>query len=579
MMDGMSEDGGVPSRPPSEEREGLGLGGILQPRECLVQQEDFVDNEYSLGSLDLVGEEPQNCAVIAIRLCQGKLLVGVPEAVWHRSLSRRRLPPKALSRPVLAAVVACSATKRAEEDADIVASTKVWTGLLDPMMEKEISYVEGLEFDHHFGLVGEELALPYGKALVEVANEHFGFVTAESEVQQPHGAVPPLEDRLRMLEENLEAMRGSLAAIAGEARGGGRAVPLPAKPSPKPAPAPKDLPGMDPTTVRAALQAGIPAHHLEEMAKIMRTRPARLEDVPRKSALKKPAQGGARGRRRGWRSRTYPRRIWICRRTSEQRLGGSDHPADHHCQQTHRRRGEEGQARPDPGRRRWFGQSCRWKLPPYVSQELSGLESSATLSSGRPEIPVPSGGGELARRLSWEGCECRRTPSPRHDCERLAYQQEPNPELPAACEVVLGFRRDLGRRAEEARARCALMMCAADQAAIDGGNWLMSTVALLEPVPPYQQFANHLAPGPAEPQYSMLYDPRWAEIFLTHLKEVDSFVDTKKKLGGRGAGKIETEEEKTARAKAAAAKAKSKAERAERARAQRTGGSEGGGGG
>ena len=37
-------------------------------------------------------------------------------------------------------------------------------------------------------------------------------------------------------------------------------------------------------------------------------------------------------------------------------------------------------------------------------------------------------------------------------------------------------------RAEEARARCALMMCAADQAAIDGGNWLMSTVALLEPV-------------------------------------------------------------------------------------------------
>ena len=106
-------------------------------------------------------------------------------------------------------------------------------------------------------------AIPYGKALVEVANEHFGFVTAESEVQQPHGAVPPLEDRLRMLEENLEAMRGSLAAIAGEARGGSCAVPLPAKPSPKPAPAPKDLPGMDPTTVRAALQAGIPAHHLE----------------------------------------------------------------------------------------------------------------------------------------------------------------------------------------------------------------------------------------------------------------------------------------------------------------------------
>ena len=586
MMDGMSEDGGVPSRPPSEEREGLGVGGILQPRECLVQQEDFVDNEYSLGSLDLVGEEPQNCAVIAIGLCQGKLLVGVPETVWHRSLSRRRLPPKALSRPVLAAVVACSATKRAE-DADIVASTKVWIGLLDPMMEKEISYVEGLDFDHHFGLVGEELALPYGKALVEVANEHLGFVTAESEVQQPHGAVPPLEDRLRMLEENLEAMRGSLAAIAGEARGGGRAVPLPAKPSPKPAPAPKDLPGMDPTTVRAALQAGIPAHHLEEMAKIMRTRPARLEDVPRKSALKKPAQGGALGETEdeeedgevelipdvsgsagGPQNKDLEAAI-IQLTTIASKLtggevkkdkldqildggGGSGSHADGSSHPTSRKNSVALRAL----------QRCLRDDPKYLYQvveaNLQGDFLGRAASAGEPRVPGTTVRGWLTSKSQIQN-----------------YQQHVR-----WCWALGGIWDALIEgRAEEARARCALMMCAADQAAIDGGNWLMSTVALLEPVPPYQQFANHLAPGPAEPQYSMLYDPRWAEIFLTHLKEVDSFVDTKKKLGGRGSGKTETEEEKTARAKAAAAKAKSKAERAERARAQRTGGSEGGGGG
>lgn len=108
-------------------------------------------------------------------------------------------------------------------------------------------------------------------------------------------------------------------------------------------------------------------------------------------------------------------------------------------------------------------------------------------------------------------------------------------------------------------------------------GYLMSTVALLEPVPPYQQFATHTAPSPAEAQHSALYDSRWAEIFLTHLKEVDSFVDAKKKLSNKGAPKGETEEEKVARARAAAAKAKSKAEKAERMRTQRAGGSEGGG--
>ena len=402
-----------------------------------------------------------------------------------------------------------------------------------------------------------------------------------------HGTVPPLEDRLRMLEENLEAMRGSLAAIAGEARGGGRAVPLPAKPSPKPAPAPKDLPGMDPTTVRAALQAGIPAHHLEEMAKIMRTRPARLEDVPRKSALKKPAQGGALGETEdeeedgevelipdvsgsagGPQNKDLEAAI-IQLTTIASKLtggevkkdkldqildggGGSGSHADGSSHPTSRKNSVALRAL----------QRCLRDDPKYLYQvveaNLQGDFLGRAASAGEPRVPGTTVRGWLTSKSRIQN-----------------YQQHVR-----WCWALGGIWDALIEgRAEEARARCALMMCAADQAAIDGGNWLMSTVALLEPVPPYQQFANHLAPGPAEPQYSMLYDPRWAEIFLTHLKEVDSFVDTKKKLGGRGSGKTETEEEKTARAKAAAAKAKSKAERAERARAQRTGGSEGGGGG
>ena len=139
--------------------------------------------------------------------------------------------------------------------------------------------------------------LPYGKALVEVANEHFGFVTAESEMAPTPAVVQvaPMEDRMKKLEDSLEAIRGSLAELAGEPRGGCRAVPLPAKKPKKKEKAAGAVAGMDPTTVQAARQAGIPESHLEEMSKILRSRPQKLEDVPRKGALVKPAPSGPLG--------------------------------------------------------------------------------------------------------------------------------------------------------------------------------------------------------------------------------------------------------------------------------------------
>lgn len=44
---------------------------------------------------------------------------------------------------------------------------------------------------------------------------------------------------------------------------------------------------MDSGTVKAALDAGVPMAHLQEMGKILRARPARLEEVPRKPIAKK----------------------------------------------------------------------------------------------------------------------------------------------------------------------------------------------------------------------------------------------------------------------------------------------------
>ena len=587
-MSGMTEDGSQPSRAPSGELERLEEEtGPFAPRDCLVQQEDCIDNDYLLGSLDLVGEEAENCAVIAVGLCQGRLLVGVPEAVWHRSLSKRRLPPKALSKAVLVAVVACRSGQRLTDE-DIVASTKVWIGLLDPQMEKDVTFMEGLAFDHHFGKVEEELALPYGKALVEVANEHFGFVTAESEVKQPTPSQrkPPLEERMQTLEANLDAIKGSLEALAGNVPGGGRAVPLPPKKAKeKAAPKAPALGGMDPTTVQAALQAGVPMEHLEQMSKILRTRPQKLEDVPRKAALQKPAKRGpldesedeegdgevelipAEDGSAGHRGSADLETAVIKLTAIASKLAGEGKEKIDQILDGGGGAGSQGETGGHPSSRKnsvalRAHQRCLREDPKYIYQvveaNLQGDFLGRAASAGEPRVAGTTVRGWLTSRSRIQN-----------------YQQHVR-----WCWALGGVWDALmDGRAEEARARCALMMCAADQAAIDNGNWLMSTVALLEPVPPYQQFANHTAPSTAEAQYSALYDPRWAEIFLTQLKEIDSFVDTKKKLGNKSSpGKNDKEEENPDKARAAAAKAKKKAERAERARAQRSGGSEGGGG-
>ena len=82
----------------------------------------------------------------------------------------------------------------------------------------------------------------------------------------------------------------------------------------------------------------------------------------------------------------------------------------------------------------------------------------------------------------------------------------------------------------EARARCSLLLGASDQASIDGGSWLLGNIALLEPAPPYHLFVNRGQISNQDLQHTALLDPRWIEVFLGHVKEVDSFQEAKKKL-------------------------------------------------
>ena len=450
---------------------------------------------------------------------------------------------------------ACSKEARGDEE-DIIQEIRVWVGFLDRRMESELKFQPDLGLGLHFGSARGEFLVPFGPALVEVANEHFGFVTAESGGPGAPQAPTTVEGRLSQLERMIEGVNANLSSLIG--------APSVMAPRPKVRSSQEKnaqarkadrgggVAGLNPTTVAAALEAGVPMAHLEEMGKILQSKPPRLEDVPRKPTLKKKAG-----------------------------------PLEESAEEEEESEGAE--LIPDDA----GGADQKGVIPPQsIEQALLQLTTIATKltkadqkkdkldlilegsgsAAGSEQSGVP---GTRRNAAAVRALQKMLREDPKYLYEHIEtnLQADFNGRAPAPGEpwtpgtTVRGWLMSrsriqnyqnhvrwcwalggiwdalISKRPEEARARCGLLMAAADQTSIDGGNWIMSAVSLLEPVPPYQAFSTHSAPAPGEPQHSALYDVRWAEIFLNHLKEMDSFVDAKKKLGGKGAGRSEKDKE------------------------------------
>ena len=551
---------------------------ILRPQDCLVQQENRIDTEYKVGSLEVTRGLADLCAVVCIAYIAGKLLVAVPEEMGHRQLTRRRLPTRSLSRAVLCGVAACGASQR-ESKGHIVQEIKVWVGLLDKRLEEEILFLEDEKLTYHFGSVsGGDFLLPYGPALVEVANEHFAFVTAESGVpgEFDESGGPKVAERLDHLELTLAAMSANLAKLTGETGFVAPTGKQKSKPKKKIAQGERDqseVQGMDAGTVKAALDAGVPMNHLQEMGKILRSRPARLDDVPRKPIVKKTvgelgeteeeedSEGPELIPDGGGTAKEEPKNLEeaVLRLTqiASKLTQGQGEPKKDKLELILEGGGSvssSGETTTAPGTRKNAAalralQKMVREDPKYIYEHIEGNLQSDFLgrapAPGEPWIQGTTVRGWLTARSRVQN-----------------YQQHVR-----WCWSLGGIWDALiAGRTSEARARCALLMAAADQASLDGGNWVMSTVSLLEPVPPYQAFSNHTSPAPGEMQHSDLYDVRWAEVFLTQLKEMDSFVDAKKKLSeereGERRGSSEAE-------RASSSKGKGKGSERERQRSGR----------
>ncbi len=97
-------------------------------------------------------------------------------------------------------------------------------------------------------------------------------------------------------------------------------------------------------------------------------------------------------------------------------------------------------------------------------------------------------------------------------------------------------------RPKEARARVALAPAALDQSSIDSGSWLLSQEALLEDPAPYASFQGRRLPEIWEQSASRLLDERWLSVLTWKLKEKDSYIEARRRLGQgkgpKGLGKV-----------------------------------------
>ena len=314
----------------------------IQLRQCtvLVGERLQPDSDYPVGSYEFFAEGdgcPENLtiAIIAVVEIEGRVVVAVPHQVWHRTVSKRKLPPTSLVKPVCVAV---DFVDRGEEEEERELRTeKLWLGYFAAPHEAQVFFdpsgEKAAEADIGF-VTGAHSLLPSAEALAAAVEQHFAFTSAQSGPELISAPTPGgVDSRLQAFQASLAHISLSLQQLTGG--GGGKA--LKAKPKAEASPAcPPGLaapsaapvaqpvqPGqvsakLDADVIASARLAGIPEYQLEEMAKlVVRGRP-NMTDLPvtRPAVPRQRLVGERGGRGRG-------RRVWRAGRPSIWRSSGS----------------------------------------------------------------------------------------------------------------------------------------------------------------------------------------------------------------------------------------------------------------
>ncbi len=500
----------------------------LGPRDNFVTSENIINFDYSAGGLLVDGV---SFAIIAVSEVDSRLLVAVPESAWHRTVSKRLLPRGALQKAVCVIVPVCGDDRSVPQAGD---QQKVWLGLLKEDLEEQVQY-DLQEYDVGFG-TGEEgyMLLPFARALVAVAKDHFTFLSAESAGMAVAGEGAGLEQRLAALEKTLHTVSESLRVLqAPPARPPSHAVKATAKPKPVQGTPVKFAPppGLDASVAVQAMQAGVSGLALQEIAEVVGVSP----DARRQGQVPSAVQAEVVDGEEMSEEEEDPSGL------AAPPDGGSLDPVSNAVVQLtkimghlHREKVKQKDRsleaildRAESGSTKEIGVS---------RSKASALRSLRKMLSERPELIYTAIESNL--KTDWDASGSApglgtASASARGWLEHRSKIQAFPATIRAAW--LIGGIWDCLRnnRVAEARARAALATACLDQQSCDRGNWLVASEVVLEEPPPFHSFSLHRAPDVWETPHSRLLDGRWYELYLAKLKDLAEVQEKRLKLAGR----------------------------------------------
>lgn len=253
--------------------------------------------------------------------------------------------------------------------------------------------------------------------------------------------------------------------------------------------------------MNAALAAGVSSDHLGEVSRLLARGPGRkrLEDVPRPSAVAARSQGplsesedeeeevdsGTPSSREARMVKAIGKLTKICSALFDHKTQRSQDPLDKLLDGGIHGLGSEGSGLGSGRRNAAALRTLKRMLldqPSYIYESIEkNLEQDFMARPSQPGAPL--GGGTVRGWL-----------------ENRSRIQHYVGHIRWSWAVVGIWDALIANKPSEARARCALLLAAADQSSIDGGSWLLANVCMLENLPPYHAFVNHQHPTSQELQ-------------------------------------------------------------------------------
>ena len=533
--------------PPVDGGEERGVEAERTSSAYLVHSAGHTEFHYEVGRV-ILSDEASTSAIVLIAEQDNNTFCAIPFEVWHRRVSSRLFISRGLIRPILCSVSACH--PEAREEPEEMLQLKVWIGILSQEAFDRVEFgAEDLP-DYPFTGPGlEDGFLPYAPSLVEVIQEKFAFMSAESGGPEVGGGGDDVSGRLSRLEDGLSEIRLFLKELAkGPQKSAGASSPkepavgeTSASPSKRPGALKRKeerrvtFEGLDPSVTDAALRAGIPEGHLRELSGLLKQRPGRMEDLPRPSVKKtdplsdsgeeeeEALEEGEAGSHAGSSSdggvaKAIVKLTKLCSHLTDKKARKKGDQLEHLLDLGHGGEGG-GEGFGSGGQKKAAAlRLLRKQLAENPRLILESIESNLCSDfAARPVRPGEPRSGATAR--GW--------------LEARSRVQNYTGHVRWCWQIAGIWDCLMADQVEQARARCALLLSAADQASVDSGSWLLAQQVLLEGPPPYHSFSSHQAPSVHERHHTALLDTRWLDLFLHHIRELDSYQEAKRRLGGR----------------------------------------------